>query len=129
MHTLLAKQQASHPASVENDYVVYVDDFTNPTKVTGYRSDNIWFDATGKVDDPSIITQESDNVTPYLKDDTQKGRSVIKHLKIMSQKRYMPRISFSFPISDDAQFFAHYLMSLLNVHQPQIDWTQRNIFI
>ena len=22
----------SHPASVENDYVVYVDDFTNPTK-------------------------------------------------------------------------------------------------
>lgn len=101
----------SHPASIGDDYVVYVDDFTNPTKVTGYRSDNVWFDATGnEVDDPSIITQESDgNVTPYLKDDTPEREERYQAFKDYEPETiFMPRISFSFPISDDAQFFAHY---------------------
>ena len=90
----------SHPASVENDYVVYVDDFTNPTKITGYRSDNIWFDATGnEVDDPSIITQESDgNVTPYLKDDTpERGGALQSIQRLRARNDFYASYLFLFP--------------------------------
>ena len=101
----------THPSSMGDDFVVYVDDFTNPSKVTGYRSGNTWYDATGvEVDDPSLISQESDgNVTPYLKDDTpEKEERYLAFKDYEPETIFMPRISFSFPISDEAQFFAHY---------------------
>ena len=101
----------THPASMGDDYVVYVDDFTNPSKVTGYRSGNVWYDAAGvEVDDPSLITQESDgNVTPYLKNDDPQREDRYQAFKDYEPETiFMPRISFSFPISDEAQFFAHY---------------------
>ena len=119
----------SHPASVENDYVVYVDDFTNPTKVTGI--DQIIFGSMRLVKRLTIRPSSHRNLMVMLhlilKMILQKED--IKHLKIMSQKRFLCLVSLSLSLYRMTHNFSHTMMSLLNVHQPQIDWTQRNIFI
>jgi hypothetical protein len=85
-----------------------VDDPNKPTTVMGYRDGNTWYNNIGQeITDPSSIGG-SGNPTPYLK--------VTKTMPLTSGafKDYkpavnvMPRIAFSFPISDEATFFAHY---------------------
>ena len=96
-----------HPSNIGSDYVVYVDDLYNPTAITGYRSGNQWYDKNGTpVTDPKIV--DPDGVKPYLEDPQNQvmGTNVFKDY--VPQVNYMPRISFSFPISDDALFYAHY---------------------
>ncbi len=96
-----------HPAGIGGDYVVYVDDFNNPSTITGYRSGNQWFNAEGTpVSDPRII--DPTGVKPYLQNPSNEviGAEIFKDYE--PQWNWMPRISFSFPISDDALFYAHY---------------------
>ena len=102
-----------HPESIGDDFVIYVDKIENaePTAITGYRSGNDWYDANGvEVDDPAIITQLSNgNIVPYLKDNTpDRDERYLAFEDYSPELIFMPRISFSFPISDEAQFFAHY---------------------
>ena len=95
-----------HPGNMGPDYVIYVDQPGNPSAVTGYRSGDTWYTASGiEIDgDPTIaIGQESG---PYLKNDL--GLTAEAFEDYDPQWTVMPRISFSFPISDDALFFAHY---------------------
>jgi outer membrane receptor protein involved in Fe transport len=95
-----------HPGNMGPDYVIYVDQPNNPASVTGYRSGSTWYTASGiEIDgDPTIaIGQESG---PYLKNDL--GLTAEAFEDYDPQWTVMPRISFSFPISDDALFFAHY---------------------
>lgn len=99
----------SHPANMGNDYVVYVDNLTNPTAVMGYRDGDNWYTAEGLVaTDPSVELDAGNGVTPYLVD---KGNTTVSSAGFSDyepQVSVMPRISFSFPISDEALFFAHY---------------------
>jgi hypothetical protein len=105
-----------HPSNMGSDYVVYVDDATNPTKVMGYRNGSDWYNAQGQViTDPSLLSSgtSTGRVTPYLVNPTE---YLTTNTKISSKafKDYepqfsvMPRVSFSFPVSDKALFFAHY---------------------
>ncbi|NOZ46767.1 MAG: TonB-dependent receptor [Chlorobi bacterium] len=96
------------PENIGDDYVVYVDNSESPTKIKGFRNDMVWYDATGaEINDPSIINAATGNVAPYLENPGQAlNASAFKDYE--PQVTVMPRISFSFPISDVALFFAHY---------------------
>lgn len=97
----------SHPGNMGEDYVVYVNDVNNPTSITGYRSGSTWYNAAGKeITDPSGL-DVGQGVSPYLVNSSEVlSSSAFKDYE--PQTNLMPRISFSFPISDEALFFAHY---------------------
>jgi outer membrane receptor protein involved in Fe transport len=98
----------TRPAGVGDDYVVYVNDLDNPTEVVGYRDGQDWFDENGEaINDPKTLAQASTTgqITPYLVN-SEDSIPVFKDFE--PQTDFSPRISFSFPISDEAQFFAHY---------------------
>jgi outer membrane receptor protein involved in Fe transport len=96
------------PGNIGSDYVVYVDNVENPQYITGFRSGSTWYNSEGEeIPDPSTLDVGS-GISPLLVDPNQ------QHVNMSSFKDYepeisvMPRISFSFPISDEALFFAHY---------------------
>ncbi len=104
-----------HPSTIGDDYVVYVDDFNsiNPS-VVGYRNENIWYNADGLViSDPKDLAEAAGGtIQPYLRDPSDALLGVINADESFEDYKpevvFMPRLAFSFPISDEAQFFAHY---------------------
>ncbi|RYD83636.1 MAG: TonB-dependent receptor [Sphingobacteriales bacterium] len=111
------QQSISHPGNIGSDYVVYVDNAFAPTEVVGYRNGSTWYDASGaEIADPSIIAArtKSGTIQPYLVN--QENVSKESEMKIskesfkdyVPQVNVMPRVSFSFPISTTAAFFANY---------------------
>lgn len=100
-----------HPGNMGNDYVVYVDNKDNPSRILGYRNGDTWYNASGvEVTDPSVL-RGTGGITPYLVDPVAAGKGELKPSAFKDyepQYTVMPRIGFSFPISDDALFFAHY---------------------
>lgn len=102
----------SHPSNMGDDYVVYVNSVENPTAINGYRHDRTWYNAQGEqISDPSLIYGPN-GVAPYLlnanasKDKDNEIPKAFTDYK--PQINVMPRVAFSFPISDEALFFAHY---------------------
>jgi hypothetical protein len=104
---------SAHPTNMESDYVVYVNDINDPTAINGYRRDNgdgtsTWYNASGvEITDPQLIYTAS-GVAPYLIDDPTEDIKADAFEDYKPQINVMPRIAFSFPISDEALFFAHY---------------------
>jgi outer membrane receptor protein involved in Fe transport len=105
-----------HPSNIGDDYVVYVDDNTNAASITGYRNGDDWYNAEGlPINDPSALNI-SKGVLPMLVDPDAllNGDPLNKGLSADAFKDYepevtiMPRISFNFPISDEAMFYAYY---------------------
>ncbi|MCX6244783.1 MAG: TonB-dependent receptor [Bacteroidetes bacterium] len=95
------------PSNIGSDYVVYVDDISDPGAITGYRNGNQWYNKDGTpVSDPKIV--DPSGVKPYLENPSNTTMSTEVFQDYQPQVNYMPRISFSFPISDDALFYAHY---------------------
>ena len=98
------------PDNIGDDYVPYVNKIEEMTEIVGYRSGNTWYNAEGReITDPEALDMGT-GVSPWIKDPSQ------TEIDIKSFKDYdpawsvMPRISFSFPISDEALFYAHYDM-------------------
>lgn len=101
-------QPVHHPANMGPTNVVYVDNATNPTFITGYRDGYNWYNAQGiEIQDPTTLDVGS-GVAPYLVDPTLTRPNVDAFKDYDPQWAVMPRIAFSFPISDEALFFAHY---------------------
>lgn len=116
--------EVTHPSNIGGDYVVYVNSITDPTQIVGYRNNNRWYNSEGvEVVDPRVLAQQTSTgqLTPYLinakdgaTDETSTGiRSTSFDPKNSfkdydPQINFMPRVAFSFPISDMANFFAHY---------------------
>jgi len=110
------------PSNIGGGYVVYVDDNNSSSpNVVGYRSGDSWYDPKGKaIQDPSVLTQYTGGRDPQPL--VPKLASTNNYAKITDsnynpnsaftdynpQVTIMPRLSFSFPISDVADFFAHY---------------------
>ena len=108
------------PSNIGNDFVVYVDDMEDPSTITGYRNGDVWYDGNGiEVNDPDIIAENSDGkIAPYLQNPAETREDRYTAFKDYEPEVVMmPRISFSFPISDEAQFFAHY--DVLTQRPPQ----------
>ncbi len=103
--------KVTHPENIPSSAVVYVNDINDPTAINGYRVDNVWYNASGtEISDPQLIKGSRNNdPDPYLNNTTHSDEiksSAFEDYK--PQITIMPRIAFSFPISDEALFFAHY---------------------
>ncbi|MBK22210.1 MAG: hypothetical protein CMP63_07890 [Flavobacteriales bacterium] len=107
----------SVPNTIDEEATVYVSSLEMETpSIVGYRLGNSWFDESGKeITDPSVIEEASSSgeVTPFLKDPSIKigdsnydPSSTFKDYE--SQYSFMPRISFTFNLSENSSFFAHY---------------------
>ena len=106
--TSLGGEPVVHPSNMGQDYVVYVDNVNNPTQIVGYRNGMNWYNSTGAViQDPTTLDVGS-GISPYLVDPTLTRPTIAAFKDYVPQWSVMPRIAFSFPISDEALFFAHY---------------------
>jgi len=110
-----------HPANIGGSYVVYVDDNNSSSpNIIGYRSGNNWYDPTGKfINDPAVLKQYSGGRDPQpaiVKNQAQAIPSITdtnfnpnsSFTDYTPQVTIQPRIQFNFPISDVADFYAHY---------------------
>jgi hypothetical protein len=101
-------------ANAQDNWVVYVDDVNNPTNILGYRDGDTWYNANGEViNDPTLLRNASGRVQPYLTDPSSDvrnpGPGLFNAFKDYTpQVNVMPRISFSFPISEKTLFSAYY---------------------
>ncbi len=101
------------PGNIGDDYVVYVDDPFNPSQIMGFRNGDNWYDATGaEVTDPNILALDTKTgtISPYLVEDNEEKLKITEDAfkDYQPQIDLSPRIYFSFPISDEANFFANY---------------------
>jgi outer membrane receptor protein involved in Fe transport len=114
------------PTSMGDDYIVYVDDFKDPNQIRGYRDGEQWFNAQGQpINDPKTIRGNSGEIQPYLVDPDNDVLSDQAFKDYVPQVNPMPRISFSFPISDEAVFFAHYdILTQRPTSNSRLDPTQ-----
>jgi len=103
------------PGNISKDAAVYV--AQNPTggrsplSIRGYRDGDKWYNSEGtEISDPTLIAASDGKPVPLYKD-------VADYDKAMSEGGFttykaaiipQPRLAFSFPISDVANFFAHY---------------------
>jgi hypothetical protein len=104
------------PAAVQPDWKVYVVS-DGSTTVRAYRDGEQWYTAEGSpVNDGSEIFGNEIPFPYYAQQDDPDARD-IKSLSFnpdgsfedyKPQVNWMPRLAFSFPISDEANFFVHY---------------------
>lgn len=100
------------PEGVPNDAKVYVTG-TGSTTPVGFRQGDQWYDAAGTASSGSEVFGGGGLVFPALVDegsDIKKlGYDVNNSFEdYEAQVNFMPRLAFSFPISEEAGFFAHY---------------------
>ena len=107
----------ARPGNIGDDFRVYATDETGES-VLAYRDGDLWFQSNGNpVNNPALIFQGG-VVNPVYND--QRVRTDLDFIKKRDfdvnasfedyevQVNFMPRLAFSFPISDEANFFAHY---------------------
>lgn len=109
------------PGSIGDDYVVYVNDDEQKSsnlQVIGFRKENSWFDRNGNpVTDPSALWRNAQNEgvrmtrnqnIPYLVNSGQTRPDQTSFRDYTPDLKFLPRLTFSFPISTTAQFFGTY---------------------
>lgn len=107
------------PGNIGGDYVVYVSSFDyESTSIVGYRNPqtNQWFDADGDLlTDPQDLSDAAGGgIKPMLLTPPSDDADALNSLTDASFQDYepqvvvMPRISFNFPINENALFVAHY---------------------
>lgn len=115
----------SKPNTIGDDYKVYIESAAN-TQVKAFRNGDTWYRADGTEAPDGNVIFGGGVVVPYLKD-TVSGDDILDRRydpntsfeDYTPQVNWMPRLAFSFPISDDANFFAHY--DIL-VQRPPSNW-------
>ncbi len=101
------------PGNIGSDYNVYVESEGSPT-VKGYRDGDQWYTAEGTAVNDGKLIFGGGAVIPRLKSPDEANIKVDNYRISNSFEDYkpqinvMPRLAFSFPISDAANFFAHY---------------------
>ena len=104
-----------HQGAVGDDYKVYVDG-ENSDNIIGYRNGEEWFAPNGTRVSGGNILFGGGLVFPSFKERDDQKRNIqdpdfdpdISFADYDPQLNIMPRVAFSFPISEDAGFFAHY---------------------
>ncbi|HNE27611.1 MAG: carboxypeptidase regulatory-like domain-containing protein [Saprospiraceae bacterium] len=113
------------PGNIGDDYKVYVNGI-NDSSVKAYRNGNTWYFADGTQANDGNLIFGGGVVTPLLRD-TITGDDIqnpnfnpnTAFEDYEPQVSWLPRLAFSFPISEDANFFAHY--DIL-VQRPPSNW-------
>ncbi len=103
------------PLTVEDDFVVYINgDSERSTDVAAYRDGEQWYFPNGEAANDGNIIFGSGVVTPRyyanrVNNIRDKDFDINNSFEDFEPKLiWMPRLAFSFPISEDANFFAHY---------------------
>ncbi len=105
---------SNRPSNIGDDYVVYVNSYESPSQIKGYRDGDTWYNANGVELTDGNSLQEGGSIRPYLIGGDQRTDLSGSPLSKGAFTDYtpvvnvMPRVAFSFPISDEAVFFAHY---------------------
>ncbi|MCS7027433.1 MAG: TonB-dependent receptor [Bacteroidia bacterium] len=100
------------PDNVKDDWTVYINNPTNPTAIVGFsdpKSHPVYpkfYDANGVEKLPNLIFGTNGRAYPYLKNGDKLTEGAFVDYK--PQVNIMPRLAFSFPITEQAVFFAHY---------------------
>jgi len=99
-----------HPSNIPDNATVYVDDVNDPTAIKGYRDGNTWYTSSGIETQDLDKIKSSGNIQPLLVDGVDPLEPISSDVfeDYKPEINVMPRISFSFPISDQALFFSHY---------------------
>ncbi|MBU2018989.1 MAG: carboxypeptidase regulatory-like domain-containing protein [Bacteroidetes bacterium] len=96
------------PESMGDDFTVYVNDVNNPTAINGFRKGSTFYNAEGTEVTDSKVIRGAGGIAPWLIDPSQSTPKASAFEAYKPQINVMPRIAFSFPVSDEASFFAHY---------------------
>ncbi|MBL7933028.1 MAG: TonB-dependent receptor, partial [Bacteroidia bacterium] len=103
------------PDNISKDAAIYVaQNPTNgksPLSITGFRDGDKWYNSEGnEISDPNLIASNDGRPVPLFKDrgDYDKKMTVGAFTNYVAKIIPQPRLAFSFPISDVANFFAHY---------------------
>jgi outer membrane receptor protein involved in Fe transport len=102
------------PSSIGQDFVVYVSDFdyNDNTEIVGYRDGTQWYNADGDpIPNPlAIANAGGGQAKPFLvnPNDTASLLSANSFEDYTPQVVVMPRVSFTFPVTDKAIFIAHF---------------------
>ncbi len=115
----------SRPANVGDDFKVYVSG-PNSTEVKAFRNGDTWYFADGTQANDGNVVFGGGVITPLLFD-TINGDNILlpgfnpdnSFEDYKPQVNWLPRLAFSFPISEDANFFAHYDVL---VQRPPSNW-------
>jgi hypothetical protein len=113
------------PASIGDDFKVYVND-AGTTQVKAFRDGDTWYTANGIQANDGNVIFGGGVVSPLLQD-TAAGDDILdprfdpdfSFEDYTPQVNWLPRLAFSFPINDDANFFAHYDVL---VQRPPSNW-------
>ncbi len=105
------------PGNIGDDFKVYATDVSGQS-VLAYRNGDDWFEANGNPVNNAALIFQGGVVNPVYRDvrvrddfDFIKKRDFDPNVSFEDyevQVNFMPRLAFSFPISDEANFFAHY---------------------
>ncbi len=107
------------PGNIGDNFVVYTDNLENPEdgKITGFRNGDAFYNSSGiEIEDPSPI-YAAGAIAPWLQQPEVLDGSIDGNTNPLTENSFedyepqvtvMPRVSFSFPISDEATFFANY---------------------
>ncbi|MFN8286809.1 MAG: carboxypeptidase-like regulatory domain-containing protein [Chitinophagales bacterium] len=115
--TQIAGNTVVHPSNIGGDYKVYVDNTKAPTAIVGYRNNGTWYDRFGnELTSGKTVAGSSSTGTiqPLLKDANADIKDPDKFDPNGTFEDYkpkvivMPRLQFSFNLTDRALFFAHY---------------------
>jgi hypothetical protein len=91
-----------------DDNIVYVNDVQNPTEIKGFRTGMTWYNSVGTaIEDPKLV-EGPNGIAPWLQDPSLETPTADAFTDYKAQVNVMPRVAFSFPISEEASFFAHY---------------------
>ena len=106
--TLPTGEAVNVPDNIGDDFAIYVNKVTDINSIVGYRSGTTWYNAEGaEISSPTVLDKGS-GISPWLVKPDQQRVDMESFEDYEPQWNFMPRISFSFPISDEALFFAHY---------------------
>lgn len=108
-----ATNNVTNPGNIGDDFVVYETDL-NSGVIRAYRDGEQWYTAAGEPVNSSTLIFGGTQAIPALVDPTVDDPRDLNYdyegafEDAEPQVVFMPRLAFSFPISDKAGFFAHY---------------------
>ncbi len=108
-----ATTPGQRPGTIGDDFKVYLNQQT--LEPSGYRDGDQWYFADGRQANDGNQVFGSEPVTPLLADEVSGGDIFDRRFDPKTafedytpQVNWLPRLAFSFPISKEANFFAHY---------------------
>lgn len=103
------------PKNISPEAAVYVaqnpSGGKSPIAIKGFRDGDKWYNSEGnEISDPNLIASSDARPIPLYKDNSNydKKMSANAFTNYIAAIIPQPRLAFSFPISDVANFFAHY---------------------